>query len=96
MDVVQAGAQLTISASLTFSGETLQLPAVTGTINETGFVTPSGGVPETVSIDPDCGVVRSGVGDTSLTFSGNTVRYVEHFQTEFCGLWTFSANLTRQ
>ena len=54
-NVAQAGAQLTITGSTTFLGETAQLPAITGTINATGFFTPtSGGVAGAVN-DPDCG-----------------------------------------
>ena len=96
MDVVQAGAQVTISASLTLLGQTLHLPAVTGSINETGFVTAASGASETLSVDADCGVMRTGVGDISLTFSGNTARYIEQLHTDRCGTWTLSANLTRQ
>ena len=39
MTVVQVGAQLTITGFTSFGGATSQLPAVTGTINATGFVT---------------------------------------------------------
>ena len=67
-DVAQAGAQLTITGSITFLGETAQLPAITGTINATGFFTPtSGGVAGAVN-DPDCGRITP--ASASITFSG--------------------------
>ena len=37
--VVQAGAQLTITGSISIFEETSAIPAVTGTVNETGLVT---------------------------------------------------------
>ena len=43
MSVAQVGSQLTITFDATFLGETLQLPAVTGTINATGFFAATGG-----------------------------------------------------
>ena len=45
--IVQSGNQLTINGSLTFEGVEVVLPAVTGTINETGFftLTATGAVP---------------------------------------------------
>lgn len=92
-DVAQAGAQLTISGSITFLGETVQLPApITGTINATGFFTPTSGWVEEVN-DPDCGRVTS--TSASITFSGRTMRLVETASTDFCGNFELSGSLNR-
>ena len=92
-DVAQAGAQLTITGSITFLGETAQLPAITGTINATGFFTPtSGGVAGAVN-DPDCGRITP--ASASITFSGRTMRLVETAFTDFCGNFELSGTLSR-
>ena len=93
MVVVQAGAQLTVTGSLTFLGETVDLPAVTGTVNETGFFTTSaGGFTGAVS-DETCGTLTT-TSDT-LTFSGSTARISESATSEFCGSIQVSGTLTR-
>ena len=43
MDVAQAGTQVTITGSVTLAGQTSQLAALTGTINATGFFSPTAG-----------------------------------------------------
>ena len=92
--VVQSGAQVTISGHLDFTGQRVQIPSVTGTVNETGFFTPAPGQGGAQSWeDPDCGTVR---GDqTTLTFRGNNADYFESSQTDFCGTLTVSGMLTR-
>ena len=92
--VRQSGAQVTITGSLTFLGETLELPAITGTINATGFFTATaGGFAGTVD-DPTCGRITT--TSSSLTFTGRTARYTETANTQFCGTWNLSAVLTRR
>ena len=95
LTVAQSGSQLTITASATIPslGLTFNAPAVTGTINASGFFTqtsPRLSLPP----DPTCGTFTT--VSESLTFSGNTVRHVEIFDTARCGLWEFSGTLTRQ
>ncbi len=93
MTVVQSGSQLTITGSVTVSGQTVQLPAFTGNVNETGFFTSSGGaIAESVD-DATCGRITA--TSWSLTFSGSTARYVENATTEFCGNWLVSGTVTR-
>ena len=94
MTVVQAGSQLTITGSLTFSGATFQITAVTGTINRTGFFTPSRRSFTNRVSDPTCGTITP--VDASLTFAGNTARYVENATTTFCGTLQLSGTLRRQ
>lgn len=90
--VVQSGSQVTITGSLTFEGETTAVPAVTGTINETGFFTATStgivGSPSGV-----CGTVRP--VSASLTFAGRTLRWEESQETALCGLISIEAVLTR-
>ena len=94
MTVVQAGSELTITGSVTISGATVQIRAVTGTINRTGFFTPARHSFTNRVTDPTCGTITP--VDASLTFAGTTARYVENATTTFCGTWQFSGTLRRQ
>ena len=93
MNVVQSGSRLTITASAEFDGQTAEMPALTGTVNETGVFTPTGGGASTLFDDPDCGTVT--ITSWGLTFSGDTVRYGERAATSACGTWEISATLSR-
>lgn len=93
MDVAQAGAELTITGSITFLGETVQLPAVTGIINETGFFTATAGGFSSTTSDPQCGTVTT--TSATLTFSGDTARLQETASTSFCGNLSMFGTLTR-
>ena len=92
--VVQSGNELTINGSLTFGGVESVLPAVTGTINETGFftLTASGAVPGPPAVSDECGVLT--ITSQSLTFAGRTLTFQEGYQTTFCGSLTIAATLT--
>ena len=93
--VVQSGNQLTINGSLTFGGVETVLPAVTGTINETGFftLTASGAIPGPPTTLSDCGLLT--LTSQSLTFAGRSLTFEEGYQTTFCGAITLAATLTR-
>ena len=93
--VVQSRNELTINASLTFEGVESVLPAVTGTINETGFftLTASGAVPGPPVVLGNCGVLT--LTSQSLTFAGRTLTFQEGYRTTFCGSLTLAATLTR-
>ena len=93
--VVQAGNQLTINGSLTFEGVEVVLPAVTGTINETGFftATASGAVPTPPTTLGECGLLT--LSSQSLTFAGRTMTFQESHDTTFCGSITLVATLSR-
>ena len=93
IEVVQAGAQLTIAGSVTLLGATQELPAVTGTINATGFFTATAGGFVNTTPDPECG--RWTVTSSTLTFSGSTARYVETATSESCGDFDMSGTLSR-
>ena len=94
--VVQAGAQLTITGSRSIFEETSALPAVTGTVNETGLVTfPPDSIIDAVPIDDDtCGTITR--APTMLTFSGNTARFLQTASSDGCGNVEVLGTLTRQ
>ena len=93
MVVVQSGSQLTITGSVTFLGETAALPAITGTVNSTGFFTATaGGVTGSVA-DETCGAIRPTAG--TITFSGRTMEIYESATTDFCGSFQITGNLRR-
>ena len=93
MSVVQVGSQLTITAEITFLGETFHAPAITGTINATGFFTPRGDGSAISGSTDECGTVNT--LRSTLTFSGNTAHYVEIITTQHCGNLSASATLSR-
>ena len=75
--VVQAGAQLTISGSISIVDETTALESVPGTVNETGLVTfPPDSLINAVPLGDDtCGTLTP--TPTTLSFSGNTARFLQ-------------------
>ena len=78
---------------MTFFGETAELPAITGTINSTGFFTPTGGGFSSEAADPTCGTITT--SSSTITFSGSSLRLVESASSEFCGTLSLSGTLTR-
>jgi hypothetical protein len=90
--VVQEGARLTITGSVTFLGETAELPAITGTIDENGVFTADSGDFAATAIDSECRVTGT---SSTLTLSGDTVKLDETVTSEFCGTFTMSGELTR-
>ena len=112
MTVVQAGSELTITGSVTISGATVQIRAVTGTINRTGFFTPARHSFTNRVTDPTCGtitpvdvvafstyraVVPAKVNDVRATVrSASKSSRLDRTATTFCGTWQFSGTLRRQ
>ena len=94
MQVVQSGSQIIVNASITLNGVEVALPATTGNINQTGYytATASGGAAGS-TYDPNCGYLV--LISQSLTFSGNTVTYVEVMNSDFCGQVRLNGTLTR-
>ena len=73
---------------------TVQLPAVNGMINETGFFTATaGGFSTGAASDDICGTITP--TSSTLTFSGSTAQLHESATTDFCGTLTLDATLTR-
>ena len=98
LTVVQAGAQLTITGSVSIFDETSALEAVTGTVDDTGRVTfPPDSVVHAAPIpmgDDTCGTITP--APTMLTFSGNTARFLQTATSDDCGNVEIVGTLTRQ
>lgn len=93
MNVVQVDDQITVTGSVTFMGDTDQLPAITGTINETGFFTATAGGSAPSTSDPECGITTTTA--STLSFSGRSARFHQTISTTYCGGLSFDADLTR-
>ncbi len=83
MSVVQIGAMVTAAGTLTFDDWVLDLPAITGEINITGFFTATAGGSVGEYRDPNCGQFTT--TGASMVFSGETLRIRETYVTEWCG-----------
>ena len=95
MTVVQAGAQLTLTGSISIFEETSELPAITGTVNETGLVTfPPSTFVNTPGTGDTCGTITP--ARAMLTFSGNTARFLQTASSDVCGNLEVLGTLTRQ
>ena len=98
LTVVQAGAQLTITGSVSIFDETSALEAVTGTVDDTGRVTfPPDSVVTAAPIpigDDTCGTITP--APTMLTFSGTTARFLQTARSDCCGNVEIVGTLTRQ
>ena len=93
MTVVQAGSQLTITGTITVDGTPSEIAAITGTVNATGFFTATGGGSSLGEDDSTCGTLTPTA--FTITFSGNTLRWVEQVGTSLCGNVELSGTLTR-
>ena len=96
--VVQAGAQLTITGSVSIFDETSAMEAVTGTVDATGRVTfPPDSIINAAPIpmgDDTCGTITP--APTMLTFSGTTARFLQTATSDDCGTVEIVGTLTRQ
>ena len=94
MEVVQAGSQVTITGWITIGTDTVPLPAATGTINETGFFSlDAGGTNIDGHVEPTCGTWTT--LSSTTTFVGRTIQVVTNTTTTLCGVFSYSATLTR-
>lgn len=93
MVVVQDGAQLTITASITLFGETTEQPAITGTLDESGAFTVAAGEFSGAEVDPECGT--STLTGFTLMFSDSTARLQVTYSSDSCGTFTLEGELTR-
>ena len=98
LTVVQAGAQLTITGSVSIFDETSALEAVTGTVDDTGRVTfPPDSLVNAVPIpmgDDTCGTITP--APTMLTFAGTTAQFLQTATSDSCGNVEIVGTLTRQ
>ena len=95
--VVQAGAQLTITGSVSIFDETSVLEAVTGTVDATGRVTfPPDSLINAAPIpmgDDPCGALTP--APTRLTFAGTTAQLLQTATSDRCGSFEVVGTLTR-
>ena len=98
LTVVQAGAQLTITGSVSIFDETSALEAVTGTVDDTGRVTfPPDSVVHAAPIpmgDDTCGTLTP--APTMLTFVGTTAQFLQTATSDSCGSFEVVGTLARQ
>ena len=96
LTVVQAGAQLTITGSISIFDETSALDAVTGTVDDTGLVTfpPDSVVNAVPMFDDSCGTITP--APTRLTFAGTTAQFLQTATSDGCGNFEVVGTLTRQ
>lgn len=94
MDVVQAGNQVTITGSMTIGTLNVPFAAMKGTINETGFFNlDARGTNIDGHVEPTCGTWT--IISSTTTFVGRTVQVVTNATTTRCGMFSYSATLTR-
>lgn len=93
VDVVQAGSQVTLSGTIVVDGFTMAVPALTGTMNATGYFEYSTfGVINSYYND-ECGVISG--SSLTVTFSAEQMRYQETATSAHCGTFSATATLRR-
>ena len=93
MAVTQSGNQVTIGGASVAIGEGIELPSISGTIDQTGVVTPAGGAGATLGNEPPCG--RWMLASADISFSGRSMQIQETLETDRCGVIRLSGTLTR-
>ena len=93
LTVVQSGSEITVGGSLTLANVTSEIAAFQGEVSKTGFVTVTASGVSGTAYDVTCGFYYP--VSSSLTFSGDTARLVEHVGTDYCGNVSLSGTLTR-
>lgn len=92
--VEQSGSQVTLSGSVQLLGQRQTLATITGTVNNTGFFTLSGGEYSGSFDDPECGTL-TGFRE-SINFSQNgRLEFLETYDYELCGRISARAVLQR-
>ena len=92
--VEQAGESVTITGEIQVSGGTASIPAVTGTLDATGFLELSGGGFSASVNEEFCGPTRT--LSSTVRFFGRSAEVSEHADTDFCGRVILSGSLARQ
>ncbi len=92
--VEQSGESVTITGEIDASGGTASIPAVTGTMDATGFLELSGGGFSASVNEEFCGPTRT--LSSTVRFFGGSAEVSEHADTDFCGRVILSGSLTRQ
>jgi len=93
---VQSGSEVTINSRITIDGVPIDLPAVTGNIDATGFFTvTASGASSAPTYDQTCGYITATATSLNFPYGLSTVQYIEIATTDYCGTWNFSGILTR-
>lgn len=92
--VEQSGNQVTMSGTIQLLGQSLTLAAITGTVNNTGFFTLTGGGYSGSYDNPDCGEV-TGFSVSINFFENESLEIVENYVYQQCGRLSIRAVLQR-
>ena len=92
--VEQSGESVTLTGEIEASGGTASIPAVTGTLDATGFLELTGGGFSASVNEEFCGPTRT--LSSTVRFFGRSAEVSEHADTDFCGRVILSGSLTRQ
>ena len=93
--VEQAGESVTITGEIQAPSGTASIPAVTGTLDSTGFLELTGGGFSASSVGEEfCGPART--LSSTVRFFGRSAEVSEHADTDFCGRVILSGSLARQ
>ncbi len=92
MEVTQAGTRVTVGGVVAAIGEGIEIPSVTGTINEAGVVTPSAGA--ILRNEPPCGTWM--LASATISFSGRSMQIEATMETDHCGVISLSGTLSRR
>ena len=92
MEVTQSGSLVAIGGASVLADEVVEIPSITGTINEAGVFTPPAGA--ALAHEPRCGTWM--LASATISFSGRSMRIEETMGTDHCGVITFSGTFSRQ
>ena len=92
MEVTQSGSRVTVGGTSVAIGDGIEIPSITGTINQAGvFTPPTGAILEN---EPPCGTWM--LTSANISFSGRSMRIEETMETDHCGVIGLSGTLDRR
>ncbi len=94
VNVEQSGNQVTLSGTIQLLGSSEPFAAFTGTVNNTGFFTLTGGGYSGTRNDPDCGAL-TGFSESINFFENESLEFVENYNYQLCGAVSLKAVLHR-
>ena len=92
--VEQAGESVTLTGEIQAAGAAASIPAVTGTLDATGFLELTGGGFSASVNEEFCGPTRT--LSSTVRFFGRSAEVSEHADTDFCGRVILSGSLARR
>ena len=91
MEVTQSGGLVAIGGASVAVSEVIEIPSITGTINEAGVLTPPAGA--TLGHEPPCGTWM--LASATISFSGRSMRIEVTMETDHCGVIGLSGTFDR-